>query len=392
MPSVLQTDTLESNPGVKPDSLPQQLCYCTEDGNPVLEIAILGDKSLTNYKTRKIDPKSTKINGISPFLQSAPSVLTYTNVANSNYMEVLVNGTLAPSKTEGLLMPMVRGPNGRFIEQAKLRNGKSLSRISGGTAIWAIASTVFAQKHLADISNKLDALTDSINDVRDFLNSERKSIIFGSLAYLKDQAFPAVMSGEFSPSVRSQLEGIERKLLEVQHHLLDELQQLAEKTPSIEHKDYFGTEELFLNIKNHQEKIKATQEQFILCIRTRAASWQILCTFPGDEILKDRRKAIILQSIKSDLNPILLTVEKHMYKKISEISSIWNTQETIDSRKADLRSSLESQQDKTKKQLHQISKDVNTLSDRLSSFQKPVRLAIKMNGEDIIEAYELEGP
>jgi len=48
------------------------------------------------------------------------------------------------------------------MEQVKLelRDGKSLTRANGSAVIWAIASTLFAQKHLAFISDKLDSIVD----------------------------------------------------------------------------------------------------------------------------------------------------------------------------------------------------------------------------------------
>ncbi len=390
VPSAPPREILKTESEVNDDPPPQQLYYCTEDSKPVLEIAMLENESFTNYKKKRIDKNSIKINGIGQFLQSVPSVITHAKVSSGNYMEVLIHGNLTPSKqVEGWLTPMVHGPDGKFLEQAKLRDGKVLSRISGGAAIWAVASTICAQKYLADINDKLEMINKGITDVMDFLTAERKSVISGSLAYLRSQAYPAAMSGEFSSSVRFQLESIEIKMLEIQHHILDELQQLSKTTRNIENTDYFGTEELYINLKKHQEEINSRLQQFILCLRTRAASWQILSTFPGDEILKDSRKQIILQSVRNDLNPILITAEQHMFERIGELQSIWNSDETIKSRKSDLRSALDDQQQNAKMNLREISKDINALAERLSLFQNPVRLAIRMNGEDIVDAYEL---
>ena len=46
--------TLETEPEVKNDPPPRQLFYCTEEGEPVLEVAMLENESLTNYKKKEL--------------------------------------------------------------------------------------------------------------------------------------------------------------------------------------------------------------------------------------------------------------------------------------------------------------------------------------------------
>ena len=72
-------------------------------------------------------------------------------------MEVVVDGTLARAADGSGLLPFVRGPNGRIVEQARLFDAANLQRMVSAAALWQVASVIVAQKHLADISGRLKA-------------------------------------------------------------------------------------------------------------------------------------------------------------------------------------------------------------------------------------------
>ncbi|MBK7005729.1 MAG: hypothetical protein IPH37_11790 [Burkholderiales bacterium] len=47
------------------------------------------------------------------------------------------------------------------------------------------------------MKDELRVIKDCLNEIRNFLKTERESVITGALSYLQDQAYPTVMSGEF---------------------------------------------------------------------------------------------------------------------------------------------------------------------------------------------------
>ena len=111
---------------------------------------------------------------------------------------------------------------------ARLFEIGNLQNVINAAAIWQVASVLVAQKHLADISSKLDEINDNIIALSQFLEDQRESRIRSAYDYL-GQAYRALGSGELSGAVRNELENCERDLLEIQHHIEKEYRQRVEK-------------------------------------------------------------------------------------------------------------------------------------------------------------------
>lgn len=155
-------------------------------------------------------------------------------------MEVVINGDLVRASDGNGFRAMTVGADG-IKEHGRLFEVNNLENVINAAAIWQVASVLVAQKHLADISQKLEDLNKSINRVTEFLEGQRRARIKAIYGYL-NQAVQAISNGELSPSVRGQLECCEQDLLEIQIHLKTEFEKKAKRR--IEHKERFGTGEL----------------------------------------------------------------------------------------------------------------------------------------------------
>lgn len=243
-------------------------------------------------------------------------------------MEVVVDGELAKTAAGDAFHGVVR-ERGRIKEYAKLLEVKNLARVVNGAAVLQIASVLVAQQHLSEINGRLDRIATEVKGISDFLDTERRSAIRSAWRWLR-QAATAALAGEFSPAVRQQLEDCERLLLQAQEHLLAELYVQVARTP--EHKDVVGTEQLAKSSQEKYERLSATLEDIKVCIDARIAAWLVLSLFPGEDVLKQARRADIGESIDA----FKASAEKILSAAIADrnrVQAFWNKVGTLEERR-----------------------------------------------------------
>ncbi|MGO9864758.1 MAG: hypothetical protein ACLPLR_14190 [Terriglobales bacterium] len=366
---------------------PIELYFGKSESESKVTISAIKAADLPQTK-HAIDVASAKLSELNPLLQLVPSVLTAAEFEKGDYMRVLVNGPLAISRDAHSFLPFVRGADGKVSELAQLDTGR-LCQIVNTAMVWQFASVIVAQKHLADINKKLDGIKKGIDDILAFLETERVSKITGALRYL-DQVIQSIMHGEFDEAIRLHLESVERDLISVQDHLTSELRDGTEKIAEIEHSELFGTGDLTQKIKEHQDRIYRVQQQWILCVRARAANWQILSAFPGVERLTIDRKAEILKSIQ-EVTAYHRPLKEKMRSKISEVDSFFNRPETIRERKTTLETRFGQYQDTFMISASEIEGQVSQVAaEQIAFSQKPMVIALKVVQGRVQEAYELD--
>ena len=345
----------------------------------------------SDQRFRSLDIKSTGVSRLAPILGALPGLAQSAAVHGKDIMQVIVNGSLHPGKIADTLSPVVRNTKGRITEWAVLKDPKALQNAAKLTAVFQIASVIVAQQHLADISQKLKAIEQGINGIKNFLETQRSAIITGSLTYLR-QAYSAISVGELSPLFREQLETLELDLLRVQEHLFEEIKALREKTCEIQNPDNFGTEGFSDAIRAHQVQIDKSLNAWLLCIRTRIANWQVLSSYPGEINIKLVRKESIAHAIEKMLDGggICTQLSKEMNAKIAEIKAFWNTAETLDVRKSDLKNNFDAISREFTTQGRQIQTDLTASTQSLLSYEKnPLTLNLIFKNGKIVEAFEL---
>jgi hypothetical protein len=367
---------------------PIELYFGKSESESSVTISALkaSDLPLTRHA---IDVAGTKLSELKPLLQLVPSVLTAAEFGKSDYMRVIVNGPLAVSRDAHSFLPFVRGADGKVSELARLQDTGRLCEIVNTALVWQFASVIVAQKHLADINKKLDEIRQGVADILTFLEAERTSKIRGALRYL-DQAIQNIMRGEFDEALRHHLESVERDLTSVQDHLESELKDVTEKIAEIEHSEVFGTGDFTRKIREHLGRIYRVQQQWILCVRARAANWQVLSAFPGVEALATIRKDEVLKSIE-EVTAHHPQMQEKMRRKIGEIDAIFNLQETIKERKSALEKHFGQNQDTIMSFATEIKRQLSEVAaDQLLFSQKPMVIALKVEQGRILEAYEFD--
>ena len=120
------------------------------------------EKNINQQESKKDD----HISKGSVLLNNATGVITSMELANGNYLQCTVSPELLASvKDNPELLRGVIVENGKIVEHAKFFKPENLEKIVASGVLFNALSTVVAQKHLADISNKLSSIQDGIDDI-----------------------------------------------------------------------------------------------------------------------------------------------------------------------------------------------------------------------------------
>ncbi len=324
------------------------------------------------------DDKS--ISRLSALCLAVPSLLVTVEASGKRWMEVVIHGDLVRAADGNGLRAFAM--NGKGIsEHARLFEAKNLQHVINAAAVWQIASVVVAQKHLADISQKLDEIKTGIQHISQFLANQRKSRILATYDYL-GQVYLSIKGGDLPISSRINLENCERDLLEIQHHLEMEYDQKVKE--QVKHTETFGTEDLTNDIGKKIEELEELTRDMSLCLKTRMVAWYVLSLFPGDPQLKLARRASIQKSIDS-LSTLAPRLETNIKKEIDGVKSYVNLTSTLELRKRTLEEKCMMTVKSLENTAEQLSKDTHHSEHLLLEHDRPTRLYLQIEGGELLE-------
>lgn len=228
------------------------------------------------------------ISRLAPLLQTMPGLAAAAQQQGTEYVRVVVNGSLAQAADGNGLRGFVRAADGKFVEHARFYEDARLQNLVNSAAVFQIVSAVVAQKHLADISERLDSIDKEIKKTNAFLEDSRHAVIVGAMNYLKQVAGP-VLGGHRSPHVRQKFEDFEAELNSVQAHLTTDIQKLAVEAATLKDPSTIGTAGLSRSLGDLQLKLENLISQWTLCHRTRFAACQLVSAVDGEDSLVKSR-------------------------------------------------------------------------------------------------------
>ncbi|PBN41766.1 hypothetical protein SxD43FB_20035 [Sphingobium sp. D43FB] len=314
------TKAVNSTPA--PISNAEALVISNDSGTPVLTLAQISPPD-SEAGWRKVSKDDTGISRLNPLLQVVPGMAMAVEVGTSNYMNVSPAGTkLVESVKHGGLIGTLRkiGTN-ELAGATKLDVGKLLVLATSGAAL-NIASAVLAQKHLADISEKLSDIKEAIEDVATFQKNERRSVLTGSIRYF-EQIAGSVLSGELSDEVVHVIEMHETKLLEVQDHLAIDIRSQTEALKILKDEEWVRQGKYIKALYEQQSALDKLYREMLLCLRARACGWQLFSAFPDREQCKWDR----LQDIRASVLALLpqgeaaIALDQLLREKIKAVTS-----------------------------------------------------------------------
>jgi len=367
-------------------SRPVALTIGEDASHPAIRIAPLEDTELFQRATPISDlgiGLGARSNAV---LQALPQLL----VANAHHghrlMEVVIQGDLVRAASGESLRAWAAGANGRISEHARLFDTGKLQTIVTAAALWSVASVIVAQKHLADISRNLKEIDRRIEEVKGFLDAERRGRITGTYSYLK-QASDAILQGDWPDAIRDHLEACERDMQSVEKHLIEEFQVLAGR--ATEHPDSFGTKEFREAITQKLRRLKELGHELDLCLRTRIFGWFVLCLHPGAGALKETRKRAIAESI-ARIYQLRDLVKGRVDNDLERFRSPFNTESILRERKEEVQTTAERTSGELVLLCAAASTDLDTLSRRLED-HAVMRVVLEVDGDRIIGTHMLAG-
>ncbi|MCH4246864.1 MAG: hypothetical protein LKF82_03345 [Acinetobacter populi] len=262
-------------------------------------------------------------------VQAVPSLLTQAEVAKSSIMEVVINGGLAKAADGDGFRAIVKGADGKIIENARLYNADKLSNLVTAAAVWQIASVVVAQKHLADINKKLDDLKDGIDRIQSFQQTERKSNIFMISDKLKEKIMILMRTKNQKNNVMANLtemDSYDNTLKKIYLHLKTDLKTYGFK--KTEHKEIFGTADYKNDLENKILEIQEYLDFAYLCLNLRSINTSLIDYIDGNDDLVEYRTSEIEKEILN-LNDLIKNIGKHISGEIQNLKSKTNDMQSF---------------------------------------------------------------
>lgn len=385
---------LRSQAAVKSDAPPQRqplavshegadIMIAGADGLPALSATALTSLDISQPR-QPIDLGSAGVDRLAPLLQLVPTGMVGGEVAANRYLKVVVNGPLAPAADGNGLRGFVRGPDGRFAEHGRFFEDDRLKHLVSGAAIFQLASVVVAQKHLADISRKLSEIQEGVARIEAFQRNERKAGINGTLTYLQ-QVAPVVLAGTLSSSVRDELEASERALSAIQDHIHTDLRTAIADVQTLKNPGTFSTNDLTKTLKSRQSDFEELAQQWNLCLAARYVACRLVCSYPGEQMLVERRQQTLdrLTQVLPGPDGLLRQFSATVSARGAQLKALTDTQAEIQANQERLRlwdvdraPAIESHGHATFGQLGRL----------LQENAQPVALVLEMRGDEVVRA------
>ncbi|CNJ89634.1 Uncharacterized protein conserved in bacteria [Yersinia intermedia] len=311
----------------------QRWVFGHDISQPALTVSTISSSEIISTGSMQ-EQDVTGISRLSPLLQTLPLLAASTHIASHQYMEVIINGSLASVKDGSGFRGFSLGEKG-IKEHAVLLNPDKLNQLVNAGMLLNVASAVLAQKHLADISKKLAQIVEAIREVSAFQNNSRKSEVIGTIQYLQ-QITPTVLEGQCSPAIRQKLEDIEVQFSALQAHLLTDIAAAGDKILASKDSGLLGSTEITNKIQVQQKILDERTHEWDLTIKARVQALHLLTSAEGDTTLVRQRQQTIVHNYQQ-FESIIDKVEHQLNQRIRDISALVEQSNTTNANKVLLR-------------------------------------------------------
>jgi len=300
-------------------------------------------------------------------------------------MNGLHEGSLALKKSlEGGFRAMVADGTGKVVAHGNLHPMDVLKAAAAAAAIWQVLSVAVAQKHLADIGQKLRIIASGIRNIQDWLHHEQQGKLEGNLQYLTTVA-TCFLEGRLTEqdllTYRVHFEEIERETIQIVRSIELGQERLRTKLPSIELKEWFGTKHDTEAIRTEIREHKRLSSAWILAMHVRAAACQLSCALPGEQPVAERR----LSDIQTALNgSASWKAAASLFEDLidNKLASRWNFERTLLERRQQLRAELRTVDVWAADNEARITETLGQIKDTIASeaieFSQPMKIAVEV--------------
>lgn len=336
------------------------------------------------------------IGRLNSLLQAAPTAAAAAQGVPANVYEVAINGPLIAAKDatgnviEGGYRAMSKAANGQFSEHAVLSKPGSLNQAMSAAAVWQIASVVVAQKHLADISQKLDALETGVNRIDGKIDAKRQGMLMGAIEHLKEISRPVLM-GDFNATLRQSIEDHAKDLLACRNEVAIILNKRIAALADIKDPDTVNADGLAAIIRQEMDAIAVHFREWLLSSHARFQAWSLLTAMPGEVMLKQERYDLIvadLEKMRGEASP-MHAFAKHMRELINRVHArLWSA-EALAKLRTELADELTALLDELETNFASEWTLVQEGAGLLQDVSQPTRFLVKSSGNEIVELKHL---
>lgn len=179
----------------------QELVLADECGNTLMSINLFDQKP----ETLGSSLTEQQIDTLNPLISSLPGLASLTEMQKGNYVICsLPYDALTKAKNSDSMRAWVTEAS-RIKEHAHLSQPQKLQSIMVSGAVWNVVSTVVAQKHLHDINDKLNTISQQLDDIKQELEGERKNKLASLVHYAQGVLDHLSVEG-VDPNVQGHLE------------------------------------------------------------------------------------------------------------------------------------------------------------------------------------------
>lgn len=338
-----------------------------------------------------------KLSRLNALFQGAPAVANVANGVPKNVWEVAINGPLLRAlDANGNPIPdtyraMTHGLAGnKFKEHALLTKPETVNGVMAATAVWQIASVVVAQKHLADISQRLGDIETGLERVEGKIDAKRRGKLLGTIEYLKEISDP-ILSGDFSPHFRMKLEDHAEQMLQAKHEVADILKARINALLSVEDPDAIHADGYANLIREEMAAVATMFREWLLCSRARFQAWSLLAVMPGDEILKPKRYEGIRDDLNKMMDPngLMGGFSKNIHVMTSRIHARMWSAEALSKLRMDVSNEFEKLKTEVWADFESERKLVEQGAELLKDIEQPTRILVQTKGEEVVSIKHL---
>lgn len=280
--------------------------------------------SLTEYAEPPKIKNEFNLSNISVFNQlfsNIPTLATKFETARNHIVSINIDPRkLTPAKDGDGLRGMIHGYNedGHFgiTENVRIFEADTLKELINSGVILNLASTVVAQKHLADINERLKEIQKGIDDIKKFLINERHSKIDATIKLIESLSNYIAEYGQESPIFNETKDRLKRRLddnLAIKLHLEKDLDDACNEISSIKFnsKMGLGNDSEVKSMIEQMKKWRKNYESYQLCCNVVMMTYALLYANNSDE----SSRGFYARELKNLVND----TDKFISKKIAHI-------------------------------------------------------------------------
>lgn len=236
----------------------------------------------------------------------------------------LANGTYKLLDNRAIV---VNSTGGRIKEHATiLKSGQGKQLLTGG---YQLLSVAVAQSHLADIEKRLKNIENTLNDIKTHLENDDISKLLGSIKYIISEV---KNESDLTDIRKNKIEDIKYKAFQWREKLSLEISDCLKKIKNIQHKDTFGTENMYKEIasiiKDDMSRLKYKYELLM--------ELHILLTMLDNFINPSENGFKIIELDLEDISRKIQDFYPSLEDKYGLLKSMFNQNDTLEERKKTL--------------------------------------------------------